>query len=98
MQGQRDTIWADDQRTDNILWSILCYGSVRALRPLTLFTCCNEQVFKAKRVGGGAVKDNIHVWGLSWAPLKQSDMLFAQMCESKAESPIFLYIDRKSVV
>lgn len=75
MHEQQHTIWADNQCTGNILWSTLCYGSVRALRPL--FTCCN---------------DNIHVWGLSWAPLKESDMLFAQMCESKAERPIFLYL------
>lgn len=39
---------------------------------------------------GGVHKDNgslhIRVWGLGWARLKWSDMVFAQMCGSKVPS------------
>ena len=49
-----------------------------------LHTCSQHEALSTCKDNSGL---HIHVWVLGWAPLKWSDVMFAQMCGSKAKRP-----------
>lgn len=79
--------WTDDRHSTQGK----TFGPLFCKEPRTcwLFTCCNAATSDDWWSGwwGAACRDNsglhIRLWGLGWALLKWSKMVFAQMCGSK---------------